>query len=108
MRINNSGLYGNTCTADVMNDLVKAIFSADISTNVNLYRQNLQTEFVKALAAITNDEKNNYDYASKAVALSSLKKIKIMLATAVSTNEQTKAHRTNLNFIIDKALDVKN
>jgi hypothetical protein len=36
-----------------------------------------------------------------------MKKIKAMLATAVSTNEQTRAHRTNLNFIIDKALSVK-
>jgi hypothetical protein len=109
MRINNTSLYGNTySTADVMNDLVKAIFSEDISTNVNLYRQNLQTEFVRALAAITNEEKSPYDYASKAAALLSLKRIKAMLATAVSTNEQTKAHRTSLNFIIDKALDTKN
>jgi hypothetical protein len=30
-----------------------------------------------------------------------------MLATAVSTDEQTKAHRANLVFIIDKALSVK-
>jgi hypothetical protein len=108
MRINNTSLYGNTYSAaDVMTDLVKAIFIEDISGNVNLYRQNLQTEFVRALAAITNEEKNTYDYASRAAALSSLKKIKSMLSTAVSTNEQTKAHRTSLNFIIDKALDTK-
>jgi hypothetical protein len=30
-----------------------------------------------------------------------------MLATAISTNEQTRAHRANLNFLIDKALAVK-
>jgi hypothetical protein len=105
-RINNSSLYGNTYScADVMNDLVKNIMSADIKTNVNLYRQNLQTEFVKGLVAISNAT-GGYDNASKAVALSSLKKVKGMLATAVSADEQTKAHRTSLNFIIDKALAV--
>jgi hypothetical protein len=108
-RVNNTSLYGNTySSAEVMNDLVKAIFSEDISANVNLYRQNLQTEFVRALATITNEEKSTYDYASKASALLSLKKIKAMLATATGTNEQTKAHRTSLNFIIEKALNTKN
>jgi hypothetical protein len=106
-RINNSSLYGNTySTANVMSDLVSSIFGADLKGNVNLYRQNLQTEFVKGAAAITNAP-GGYDNASKAAALSTLKKIKTMLATAVSTNEQSKAHRTNLNFIIDKALSVK-
>ncbi|MFT3748839.1 MAG: zinc-dependent metalloprotease [Agriterribacter sp.] len=108
-RINNSGLYGNTyTTADVMADLNKYIFADDLKTNVNLYRLNLQTEYVKALSAIaTGSVPTAYDNASKSAALSSLKKIKAMLATAVSANEQTRAHRTNLNFLIDKALAVK-
>ncbi|MFT4015815.1 MAG: zinc-dependent metalloprotease [Agriterribacter sp.] len=108
-RINNSGLYGNTyTTADVMADLNKYIFAEDLKTNVNLYRLNLQTEYVKALSSIaTGTVPAAYDNASKSAALSSLKKIKAMLATAVSTNEQTRAHRTNLNFLIDKALAVK-
>ena len=106
-RINNSSLYGNTYSvASVMNDLVTSIFAADLKGNVNLYRQNLQTEFVKAAAAITSSPAG-YDNASKAAALSTLKKVKAMLATAVSVNEQTKAHRTNLNFLIDKALAIK-
>jgi hypothetical protein len=47
-RITNSRLYGNQYSvADVMNDLVKGIFDADISGNVNVYRQMLQTSFVK-------------------------------------------------------------
>jgi len=63
---------------------------------------------VKALANIAaGTTPNTYDNASISAALSGLKKIKAMLATAVSTNEQTRAHRTNLNFIIDKALSVK-
>lgn len=108
-RINNSGLYGNTyTTADLTSDLNKYLFAEDLKTNVNLYRLNLQTEYVKGLAAIaTSALPNAYDNASKSAALASLKKIKAMLATAASTNEQTKAHRINLNFLIDKALSVK-
>lgn len=106
-RINNSGLYGNTYSvASVMSDLANDIFAADLKTNVNLIRQNLQTEFIKASASIVSAP-GGYDNASKAAALSTLKKIKTQLAGAVSTNEQTKAHRTNLAFLIDKALAVK-
>ncbi len=104
-RINNSGLYGNTYSlAEMMNDLTKDIFSADLATNVNLYRQNLQTMYVEDLSDILQDE-HYYDYASKAGVLASLKKIKALMATAVSTNEQTKAHRSNIIFMVDKALD---
>jgi transcriptional regulator with PAS, ATPase and Fis domain len=108
-RINNTSLYGNTYSvADMMNDLVQAIFVADKSGNVNLYRQNLQTQFVKGAANIANaSATSGYDDATKAAALNTLKKIKTLLASAVSPNEQTKAHRTQLNFIIDKALAVK-
>jgi len=104
-RISNSNLYGNTYSlAEVMSDLTKAIFSADLTTNVNLYRQNLQTLYVDDLSDIVNDNRY-YDYASKAAALASLKKIKAMMAKAVSTDESTKAHRGNIVFMIDKALD---
>jgi hypothetical protein len=107
-RINNSGLYGNTyTTADLTSDLNKYFFTEDLKTNVNLYRINLQTEYVKGLASIATSTTSVYDNASKSAALSSLKKIKATLATAISTNEQTRAHRTNLNFLIDKALSVK-
>ena len=106
-RYGTSSLYGNTYSvADVMNDLVKAIFDADKNGNVNLYRQNLQTEFVEGAVSIANATKG-YDNASKAAALLTLKKIKTLLATAVSPNEQTKAHRAQLSFIIEKALSVK-
>ena len=44
---------------------------------------------------------------SKAAAYNSLRKIRTLLGTAVSPNEQTRAHRANLIFIIDKALAVK-
>jgi hypothetical protein len=106
-RINNSSLYGNSYSvAEVMSDLTKAIFDADKTGNVNLYRQNLQAEFVKGAANIANAP-IGYDNATKAAALNTLKKIKTLLATAVSPNEQTKAHRVQLNFLIDKALSTK-
>jgi len=107
-RINNSTLYGNTySSAEMMNDLTNAVFAADLKTNVNLYRLNLQTEYVKGLAAIVSAPVSPYDNASKASMYNTLKKIKGMLATAVSTDEQTRAHRANLVFLIDKALSVK-
>lgn len=103
-RLSTSSLYGNTYSvADVMNDLVKAIFDADKTGTVNLYRQNLQTEFVKGAVGIANAPAG-YDNPTKAAALNTLKKIKTLLATAVSPNEQTKAHRAQLSFIIEKAL----
>jgi len=107
-RINNSSLYGNTySSAEMINDLTNAVFAADLKTNVNLYRLNLQTEYVKGLAAITTAPVTPYDNASKASIYNTLKKIKGMLATAVSTDEQTRAHRANLVFLIDKAISVK-
>lgn len=108
-RINTTSLYGNTYSvADVMNDFTKAIFDADKAGSVNLYRQNLQTEYVKMMINIANSTAmNSYDDPSKAAAYNNLKKIRSLLATASSPNEQTKAHRANLTFLIDKALVVK-
>jgi hypothetical protein len=106
-RINTTSLYGNTYSvADVMNDFTRAIFDADRAGAVNLYRQNIQTEFVKRLIGIS-DSPGGYDDPSKAAAYNSLRKIRTLLGTTVSPNEQTRAHRANLTFLIDKALAVK-
>ena len=103
-RITNTRLYGNQYSvADVMNDLVKGIFDADMNGNVNVYRQYLQTTFVKGAANLLAAN-SPIDDVSKASALYTLKKLKTRLATAASTNEETKAHRANMIFIIDKAL----
>jgi hypothetical protein len=103
-RITNTRLYGNQYSvADVMNDLVKGLFDADINGNVNVYRQYLQTSFVKGAAQLTADA-SPLDNVSKAAALYTLKKLKTRLAAAPSTNEETKAHRANMIFLIDKAL----
>ena len=106
-RITNSRMYGNQYSlADVMNDLNKGIFDADMNSNVNTYRQYLQTAYVKQLAQIS-DPKSTVDDLSKAAARYSLKKLKTRLGTAVSSNEETKAHRSNLVFLIDDVLTVK-
>jgi len=106
-RINTTSLYGNTYSvADVMGDLTKAIFDADKTGPVNLYRQGIQARWVKTIAGISSAAAG-YDDPSKAAAYNTLKKIKTLLATAVSPNEQTRAHRANLNFMIEKALAVK-
>lgn len=105
-RITNTRLYGNTYSvADVMGDLTKAIFDADMNGNVNVYRQNLQTVFVESLAQITEGKMG--DDIARSAARYTLKKIKARLATAISTNEETKAHRSNLIFLIDDATTVK-
>jgi hypothetical protein len=106
-RITNSRLYGNAYSvADVLVDLTKGVFDADNAGNVNVYRQYLQTTFVEKLAAIASLN-SNYDDVARAGARNALKKIKTKLATAASTNEETKAHRGNLVFLIDNALTVK-
>jgi hypothetical protein len=106
-RITNSRLYGNEYSvADVMNDLVKACFDADMAGNVNVYRQYLQTTFANGAASLL-DEKAPIDDVSKAAARYTIKKLRARLAAAVGGNEETKAHRANLIFIIDNALAIK-
>jgi hypothetical protein len=107
-RITNSRLYGNQYSvAALMGDLQKGIFNADIATNVNVYRENLQTYFVRQLVSMVDPKNQQFDDVSKAAALYTLKRIKAQLATAVSTNEETKAHRANLLFLIQNAMENK-
>ena len=88
-----------------MNDLVKQIFDADINGNVNVYRQYLQASFVKGAGQLVADN-SPLDNVSKAATYYTLKKLRTKLANAVSTNEETKAHRAALIFSIDKSLKV--
>jgi hypothetical protein len=107
-RLTNSRLYGNQYSvASVLGDLQKGIFAADLATNVNVYRQYLQTAFTKQLIAMVDPKNQQYDDVSKAAALYTLRKIKTQLSTAVSTNEETKAHRSSLSYIITEGLDNK-
>ncbi|HQS23829.1 MAG TPA: zinc-dependent metalloprotease [Sediminibacterium sp.] len=105
-RVNNTRLYGNEYSVvDIMSDLVKGIFDADINSNVNVYRRYLQINFVKGAAGLLAPTAP-LDDVSKSATLYTLKKLRTKLAAAVSPNEDTKAHRAHLLFIIDKALKV--
>ena len=109
-RITNSRMYGNTYSAvDVMNDLTKAIFDADMAGSVNVFREYLQTSYVQRCAQMV-DEKSTYDEIAKAAARNTLKKLRTRLVASSAlpaVNEETKAHRSNLVFIIDNAVTVK-
>ncbi|MFD2162548.1 zinc-dependent metalloprotease [Paradesertivirga mongoliensis] len=106
-RITDSRMYGNQYSlADVMNDLSKGIFDADLRGNVNTYRQYLQTAFVKQLSQLA-DVKSPTDDVSKAASRYTLKKLKTKMSGAVAGNEETKAHRNNLVYLINQALVVK-
>jgi hypothetical protein len=107
-RVTNSRLYGNQYSvADALNDITNGIFAADLKTGVNVYRQNLQTAYVRSLLNIVEDKMNQYDDVAQAGALHAVKKIKSQMATAVSPNEETRAHRGNLVFMINKGLEAK-
>jgi hypothetical protein len=50
---------------------------------------------------------SQHDEVARAAALHAMKKIKAQMLTAVSPNEETKAHRENLVFLINTALEPK-
>ncbi len=104
-RITNTRLYGNQYPViEVMNDLVKGIFDADMNGNVNVYRQYLQTSFVSATSDLVADN-SKADDVSKAAAIYTLQKLRSRLKSAPATaNEESKAHRAQLAFLIEKAL----
>jgi hypothetical protein len=70
---------------------------------VNTFRQNLQVEYVNRLIKML-DQKNNYDYVSRSMALAEMKRIDAMQATG-GGDTLTKAHRDHLRTLIKKALE---
>jgi intergrase/recombinase len=92
-----------------MGDLTNGIFKADLIGKVNMQRQYLQTYFVKEMIGIADikDTRNRHDDISKAAARQTLKKIRLMLITASSVDESTRAHRNYITFLIDNALAIK-
>jgi hypothetical protein len=107
-RMTNSRLYGNKYSvADMLNDLNQALFAADLKINVNVYRQYLQSQYVKVLLGIVEDKFGQYDDVSEAAALNAVKKLRSLEASGISTNEETKAHRANIIYLINRTLDNK-
>ena len=90
----------------MMKDLTNACFSADAGSNVSLMRINLQTEYTKKLVSIVHNKgKVKFDHVSVAMAFENLNRIKKYASRTSGVNDQTKAHRKHLVYIIDKALD---
>ncbi|HEX9876933.1 MAG TPA: zinc-dependent metalloprotease [Gammaproteobacteria bacterium] len=103
-RITDSRLYGNEyALSDMMQDLTDAIFAADIRDDVNSFRQNLQTEYVTRLIGIR--EGDDYDYASKSIALFQLRNIEGMLGRKRGGDLETRAHTQNLLYMIERLLE---
>ncbi|VXB25803.1 conserved hypothetical protein [Flavobacterium sp. 9AF] len=105
-RIVDSELYGNKYhLTNFMADLSNAIFKADVYSNINTFRQNLQAEYTNRLIEIAkNDPKNKNSNVVKSVALQNLKTIRKMLSTPASIDLSTKAHKDYLVTLIDNNL----
>ena len=106
-RITDTALYGNDYTlVEMMADLSDAVFSADISTAVNGFRQQLQLDYVQRLSSITNDAGGRFDTVAQSVALAELTEIRAQLAAREDTDRATRAHVQHLALVIDRALAI--
>ncbi|MGI9264646.1 MAG: zinc-dependent metalloprotease, partial [Gammaproteobacteria bacterium] len=106
-RITDSGLYGNNYPlADMMQDLSRSIFAADMAGEVNAFRQALQLEYVNRLIAIAaTSNAGSYDYPSRSLALYNLQQIRGWMSARAAGDTATRAHTAAVSFAIDKALD---
>lgn len=104
-RISDGGLYGNQYgVSEMMNDLTTAIFNADAQTAVNGFRQNLQLAYVNNLIEIVNS--SSFDYRAQSNALANLRKIKAIVgAAAALADADSRAHRANVIYTINKGLE---
>jgi hypothetical protein len=107
-RLTNSRLYGNQYSAaELLQDLEGGIFAADRASAVNVFRQNLQTEYVRYLLEVVTDRYNQYDAVAQAAALDAVQRIRRLEQAAPAPNAETRAHRASLVFQIKKALETK-
>jgi hypothetical protein len=107
-RMSDSALYGNEYQLnEFMADLTTAIFDADKRGDVTTKRQNLQTHYVKSLIGASGLKgKSRYDYLTQAAASYQLRDI-LDNYTSSRGNTSTKAHRSQLKWLIEDALDVE-
>lgn len=105
-RILDSEQYGNKYSLDaMMSDLNEAIFAADIKSNPNSFRRNLQVEYTDMLIdGLIGRSASNYSNHAHAMMIYNLKQIRDWVAVN-SGNTATKAHKLLLKTKIDNALD---
>lgn len=105
-RISDSSLYGNEYSLQaMMADLTEAIFAADAKGSVTSHRQNLQVEYINRLAAIVQ-KGEGHQYMNQSLARYYMTRIKRMLKTR-GNNTASLAHKEQIAYLIDKALEVK-
>lgn len=104
MRITDTALFGNKYTLDIMmQELTDGMFSADIKSNVNTYRQQLQVEYVERLISASGLESvSSYDTITQATATSELKRIAKMVDNSRGDNA-SKIHKGYLEGRIARA-----
>lgn len=96
-RLTDSKLYGNTYDiGEMLRDLTNAVFQADLNSDVNSQRQNLQILYVEYLGAIYKSPM--HDPISRAKAHTQLVNIQKMMTSAIpSSTINAKEHR---NYIL--------
>lgn len=104
-RLIDTELYGNKYNVNVfLTDLTNSVFKADIATEANSFRRNLQIEYTQRLANAAKLSNPLYDHISKAAIILQLKNIqKMTVSSAGSLSMQ--AHKNYLNEIIKNAFE---
>jgi hypothetical protein len=106
-RVTDTRLYGNDYgLGELMEDLTAAVFAADLESDVNTFRQNLQLEYVNRLTRIAAQRDNRYDYPSQSMALFQLRSIEERLRAKQAGDLETRAHTQNVLFVIERALEI--
>lgn len=103
LRMTDTALYGNEYSLnEMLTDLTDAVFAADIKSDVNTHRQNLQIEYVQRLLAAIG-AKSKYDHISKAAISHQLERVLKQLKFNMAKGD-TKIHQNYLKGMIEKAL----
>jgi len=105
-RIIDSELYGNQYKlTEFMTDLNDAIFKADINSNINTFRQNLQAVYVtRLIEMVVGKSSNRFKVPAKSMAIVNLEK----LAKKLKNNRgdlSSRAHKKHLRKLILNALE---
>jgi hypothetical protein len=111
-RLTDSQVYGGQFTTyEMLQSLTEGVFAADLSGEVNSYRQNLQTEYVRMLVAAL--DKGEINHPVKALVYSQVNGLSDKLsAKMVAQNFRdlsgvTQAHTAYLDFLLRKALTIQ-
>jgi hypothetical protein len=90
----------------MLTELTAAIFDADIATDVNTFRQNLQLEYVDRLLRVVNASGDNaHDRVAQSMALDRLRWIQAEMLGSRRGDTETRAHRAHVLYRIQRGLD---